>query len=380
MMMKTTRLNRIWVALLALVLCTGAVRAAQWSAEYEKKVGDEAAAQAEKYYKVMDDPERTKHLNEMAAILGRASDRPEVIYTVKLLESDEVNAFSLPGGYIYVTKGLLDDAQSDDEVAGVIAHEIAHNCGYDGLNRAEKDKKLFMGSLAAALTAVLLGGGTEEVNAVLQAGEFTRMGVLSHYSMDLERRCDRRAVRYLCDSKTYNPVGLLTFMERLAARERREPRQELGIYADHPNSNVRVSLIISYLQDADVEINRRAVTKWDPPQVADVEVDGAQVPTLSLWGVNLLQTTHPAGAASATERLTTAAEALREQLAAGLETYEVDVTAGDGAAQVLLRGKTWLTVYPEDVRADGAQPLDVARQAASGLSTAFAKERLGRWY
>ncbi len=378
--MRTGLRGYLALLLVTLVLTAGAAKAAKWSPEYEQKVGTEAATEAEKVYKVAADEEATKRLNEMAAILARVSDRPDVVYTVKLLESDEVNAFSLPGGFIYVTKGLLADAQSDHEIAGVIAHEIAHNCGYDGLNRAEKDQKLFMGSLAAALTAVLLGGGTERVNAVLQAGEFTRMGVLSHYSMDLERRADRRAVRYLCDSKTYNPVGLLTFMERLAARERREPRQELGIYADHPDSSVRVSLITGYLEDADVEINRRAVTKWEPPQVADVEVDGVPVPTLSLWGSNLLQTTHAAGAASATERLTTAAGVLREHLAAGLEAYEVDVEPGDGSAQVLLRGQPWLTIYPEDVRTAGSQPLDVARQVAAGLSTAFAKERLDRWY
>lgn len=378
--MKTKASGYVALLLMALVITTSAVHAAKWSPQYEQKVGSEAAAEAEKVYKVLVDEEATKRLNEMAAILGRVSDRPDVVYTVKLLDSDEVNAFSLPGGFIYVTKGLLADAQSDHEVAGVIAHEIAHNCGYDGLNRAEKDQKLFMGSLAAALTTVLLGGDTERVNAVLQAGEFARMGVLSHYSMDLERRADRRAVRYLCDSRTYNPVGLLTFMERLAARERHEPRQELGVYADHPDSNVRVSLIIDYLEDADVEINRRAVTKWEPPQVADVEVDGAPVPTLSLWGSNLLQTTHPAGAASATERLTGAADALREHLAAGLEAYEVEVEPGDGSALVRLRGQPWLTIYPEDVRTPGAQPLDVARQVAAGLGTAFAKERLQRWY
>jgi len=104
------------------------------------------------------------------------------------------------------------------------------------------------------------------------------------------------------------------------------------------------------------------------------------VPTLSLWGFTLLQTTHPAGAAGATERLTAAAEALRVELAEGLEGYEVDVAPGDGSAQVLLRGKPWLVIYPEDARTPDTTPEAAARQVMTGLSKAFAKERMNRWF
>jgi Zn-dependent protease with chaperone function len=354
--------------------------AAKWSADYEKKVGAEAAAEAEKQYKLVADDARIKSLSEMANRLARTSDRPEVVYSVKILDADEVNAFALPGGFVYVTKGLLKDIQSDDELAGVIAHEIAHNCGYDGLERAEKSQKLFMGGLAATLVAVLLGGGSSDIGAVLQGAEFVRMGVLSHYSIDYEKRADRRAVRYMTDSKAYNPVGLLTFMERLAAKERHGPTQALGIYSDHPDTSVRVSLLMDYLESTGLEINRRAVTKWDPPQAAETEVDGKKLATLSLWGVTILQTTHPADAPSAMARANGLSESLRQSLAGGLEPYEVSVLTSGSQPQITLRGVPWLTVNPEDVMPPDTTPEAATRRIAANLAAAFSKERLGRWF
>lgn len=363
-----------------LLLLSSAVQAGSWSPEYEKKVGAEAAAAAEKQYKVLPDDPRVKTLNEMAGILAKASTRPDVVYSVKVLDDKEVNAFSLPGGYVYVTKGLLDDAQSDHEVAGVIAHEIAHNCGYDGLERAKKSEKLFMGSLAGALVTLIVGGKSADVNAVLAAGEYIRLGAISQYSMDVEKRADQRAVTYMINSKVFNPVGLLTFMERLAARDRHTPQQELGVYADHPDSNIRSRLIVGYLQNDDVEINRRAVTKWEPPTSVEKEADGKKLATLSLWDVTLFQTAHPGGSATALERTNALAAGLKDALAAGMEAYEVTVETTGAHPEVRLRGKPWLTVYAEDVLTPGTTPEAVAQQVNENLAAALHKELLNRWF
>lgn len=236
----------------------------KWSPEYERKVGLEAVAQVEKQMKVVTDEAQQKRLDQIVTSLGTVSLRPEVKYTVKIVDDNEINAFSIPGGFIYVTKGLLEDAQSDHELAGVISHEITHNAFYDALERGEKNKKLFMGSIAAALGALLLGAEGNEISTVLAAGEYIRLGVLSKYSMTVETRADTEAVDCLLATKTYNPVGMLTFMERLAARERRRPKVEMGVYADHPDTDKRCQKIIERLENAGVDVNRRAVTKWDP--------------------------------------------------------------------------------------------------------------------
>lgn len=364
----------------ALLLVTVQLWAGTWAPEYEKKVGSEAAAEAEKRYKLVTDEAQVKLVNQIAAVVAKVTDRPDVVYQVKIIDDKEVNAFSLPGGYIYITKGLMTDVQSEHELAGVIAHEIAHNCGFDGLERAKKNERMFMGSLAGALVALLLGGQSDDLNTVLAAGEYVRLGVISQYSMDVEKRADRRAVKYMVESHTYNPVGLLTFMERLAAKERHVPQQELGIYADHPDTNIRSRLIVEYLQAADVDVNRRLVTKWEPPKVVEEEVAGRKVATLQLWGVSLLQTAHAGTNATPQERVQVLADQLKQALEAGLEPYEVTVIAEGLQPQVRLRGRLWLTLYPEDVLPPLTRTEDVARAVGVNLSAAFTKERLERWF
>ena len=98
-----------------------------FSPEYEKRVGEETAAQVEATYERYKDEETQAKVDAMATEIAAASARPEVTYDVRLIDTDEVNAFSIPGGFVYVTKGLLDEVQSDDELAGVLSHEIAHN-------------------------------------------------------------------------------------------------------------------------------------------------------------------------------------------------------------------------------------------------------------
>ena len=210
----------IRVALCALLLASMALAAAadepRFSEEYEKRVGQEAAHQVESEYKPYEDAEALAKLTAMVAEIAAASARPTVQYDVRLIDTDEVNAFSLPGGIIYVTKGLLQAVQSDDELAGVLAHEVAHNCTYDALIQADRNKDLFTGSVAAAIAAILLGGNSNTVSTVLVAGEYVRQGVLGGYSVEMERAADKHSVDYMLGT-SYNPVGLLTFMGRLAA-------------------------------------------------------------------------------------------------------------------------------------------------------------------
>jgi Zn-dependent protease with chaperone function len=365
--------------LLALLLPLSAY-ARQWSAEHEKSVGSEAAAEVEKQWKVVKDDARQKQLDEMAVALTAVCARPSVTYTVKIIEEKEVNAFSIPGGYVYFTTGILEDVQSEHELAGVLAHEITHNTFYDALVRAEKNKKLFMGSLAAAIGALILGAKGEGVAGALAAGEYIRLGVLSKYSIDVEKRADSEAIKYLIASQRYNPVGMLTFMERLAARERHRPKVELGIYADHPDTDLRVRLIVEQLEAAGVDINRRAVTKWDPPKVEEQDDDGRKVAVLSLWGVEILRTDCAGEAESPVKRLEGLAESLRAALAAGAEDYQINAEVRSGDPRILIAGQAWLVVTPEDAAAAKLSRADLATRIADNLSAAMHKESLGRWW
>lgn len=375
--MRSSNLPRILLCTLCLLPALAAC-AKQWSPEYEKRVGSEATVEVEKKYKLVADAPESKLLAEIVDAVAAVSGRPEVKYQVKVVDTKEVNAFSLPGGYIYVTKGLLADVQSNDELAGVLAHEITHNTFYDALERAEKSKKIFMGSLAAALGALIVGAKSDQVSAALVAGEYIRLGVLSKYSMEVETRADHYAVLYLIATRKYNPVGMLTFMERLAAEERHKPKQELGVYADHPDTDVRCRQLIELLEDQNVDVNRRAVTKWDPAKAEEKDVGGKKVPVVSLWGVDLLQVAAAGEAKAPLERAQGIATVLTKSLAAGLSAYEVTCDTKSAAPRVLVGSTVLVTVLPEDAQAAGVSPADYARQIAANLGAALHKENLGR--
>jgi Zn-dependent protease with chaperone function len=376
-------MRRFWLStigpLAVLMLCSLAW-ARPWTAEYETKVGQEATAEIEKQYKVVVNPAVTKPITEMANLIAKSTDRPSVVYNIKLVDDKEVNAFSIPGGTVYVTQALLKDVQSDHELAGVIGHEITHNTFYDALERAEKNRKFFMGSVAGLLAALLLGAGGDQLSGVLAAGEYLRTGILSQYSLEVETRADRMSVKYLVAGKHYNPVGMLTFMERLAARERHEPKVDMGIYADHPDTDLRCRRIIGYLEDAGVDVNRRAVTKWDPPVAEEKEVDGRKVAVLSLWGVEIFRTASPGQSKTALERTQALAASLKTALADNLEDMDIGLDTTSASPRVLLTDKGWLCVDGQDCLKPTDTPAALARQVTDNLHAALHKEILHRWY
>jgi Zn-dependent protease with chaperone function len=366
------------MALGIMLLLAHPLWAQRWSAETEKKLGAEAAAEIEKKWKVYEDKPALAKLQAMADEIVKLTVRPDVKYVVKLLDMAEANAFSIPGGTVYVTKGLLKDAQSDDELAGVLAHEIAHNTNYDSLDGADKDKKLFMGSAAAALAAILVGARSDMVGGVLAAGDFVRRGVLSGYSIDIESRADKNGMAYMLKTH-YNAVGLLTFMERLAAEEHGRPHVVLGVFQDHPISADRCRAMIGYLDEAGVDINRRATTKWEKPVVEEAKIGEKPGVRVKLWGETILETACAGDCATVKDRGNKVADALTTALAAGIEEY--DVRAGKSGGKPCLLARDLTVFYPvaEDAPA-GKAAEDVAQSSASALKRALYNESLKRIY
>ncbi|MFP3904971.1 MAG: M48 family metalloprotease, partial [Armatimonadota bacterium] len=199
------KLRSIFVTICILVLLLGVAAVfadtPPYSEEAEEAAGKEVCAAIEKEYDVWDDEETYKKVAHMVETITPHTQRPDIEYNVKLLDTSEVNAFSVPGGNIYVCRGLVEDAQSDDELAAVIAHEIAHNCTYDAMRQAERNRKFFIGGVSAALLSIFFGASSGEVAGVLQAGNFLRQGVLSKYSKEMEERADKNAISYLTETE-----------------------------------------------------------------------------------------------------------------------------------------------------------------------------------
>lgn len=366
--------------LLALTFPVGALGAGKYSPEYEARIGREAIEQIQKEYKVYEDPEQLQRVQTIVDALKSVSQRPDVDYQIYLLDTEEENAFSIPGGYICVTKQLLTNIQSEHQLAGVIAHEMAHNCTYDALEEAAKAQKMTTPVLAAVIAAIVTGRSSEAISTTLAAGLYVMHSVLSTFSQEVEARADANAVDYLVKSGKYDPTGLLTFMEYLAVRERTTPQIELGIFKTHPFSTSRVKAISDQIRAAGLDINRRAVTRWDPPALLPSHVGDHEAQTLTLWQQPLFTFNYAPPGTDVAARGADMVAALTEVLALGAQLRDFEIGEQSGNPVLFGWGRPVLVIYPEDAALHQTSPHELAGQVLSGLKAALYNESLARMF
>ncbi|BAU50384.1 peptidase M48 [Sulfurifustis variabilis] len=203
-----------------------------------------------------DDPELQAYVQRVGERLAAQSHRPDLIYRFAVLDSPDVNAFALPGGYIYITRGILAYLQSEAELAAVLGHEIGHVT-------ARHSVKQYSAATAASVAAAIFlrtQAGQDLFNIIGNA-------LISGYGREHELESDRLGAEYLARSG-YNPnamievVGVLKnqeeFEKERAKAEGREPRIYHGVFATHPSADTR-------LQEVVAEARRHAVT--DQPRL-----------------------------------------------------------------------------------------------------------------
>jgi predicted Zn-dependent protease len=262
---------------LACLLASSALVFAQTPEEKHAKelkkdveLGADYVKELEKELKLSKDEAKIERVRRIGAELASAANKAAVPatwgdgrlntfeYTFKVIDDPDVNAFSVPGGYIYVHSGLLDDVESDDELAGVLAHEVAHAAHRHVITLMKEKSKIDLLTIPALIAAML--SGSPEVGALATGSQLASIALTSGWSERAELDADRTAFYYLEKTK-YNPVGLLTFMERLAFREQKNsPHVEWGIYRTHPPSGKRVSGVMDLLRGASLPIARSKVT------------------------------------------------------------------------------------------------------------------------
>lgn len=199
------------------------------SKEKEMAIGRQLAMEVEQQSKLVDDPVITEYVNRVGQNIVLHSDA-KVPFTIKVIDSDEVNAFALPGGFFFVNKGLLLAADSESELAGVMAHEIAHVCARHAMEN--QGKGAFMNY--AALAGMIFGGPI--VSTVLQNGGGILTGLASlKFSRGSEQEADRLGVQYLYASG-YDPLGMSTMFEKLASQNKKKPGTIAKLFATHPES------------------------------------------------------------------------------------------------------------------------------------------------
>src|SRR5246500_262530 len=205
-----------------------------YSIEREIGLGKQLAQEVERSSKLIDDPVITEYVNRVGQNLVRNSDA-KVPFTIKEIDSDEGNAFALPGGFFYVNSGLILRAQEESELAGGMAHEIAHVCARHGTTQATKGDPIPIASIPAMIMLPYGWAGY----GIYQGMNFLIPMTFLKFSRDAEREADFLGLQYMYKAG-YDPNSYVTFFERIQADEKRRPGTIGKAFSTHPPTPERI--------------------------------------------------------------------------------------------------------------------------------------------
>jgi len=204
-----------------------------YSLEKEMALGRQLAAETDRQSKFVTDPVVLEYVNRVGQNIVLHSDS-KIPFTIKVIDSDEVNAFALPGGFLYVNRGVIEAADNEAEMAGVIAHEIGHVAARHGVEQASK------GQLAnyASIPLIFLGGWGGF--AIRQAAGLAVPLSFLKFSRGAEKEADRLGAQYLW-AAGYDPHAMITFFEKLEAKEKKKPGAIAKVFSTHPMTSDRIT-------------------------------------------------------------------------------------------------------------------------------------------
>jgi|SRR5215472_3057149 len=208
-----------------------------YSLDREIALGKQYAQEVDKTAKFIDDPVVTEYVNRVAQNLVRNSDA-RVPFTVKVIDSDVVNAFALPGGFFYVNSGLILHADEESELAGVMAHEIAHVCARHGTKEMTKGELVNLASIPAMIFIPYSWAGY----AIYQGMNFAIPLTFLKFSRNDEREADYLGLQYMYKAG-YDPNSFVSFFEKVQAEERKEPGTIPKAFSTHPPTPDRIEAI-----------------------------------------------------------------------------------------------------------------------------------------
>ena len=206
-----------------------------YSLEKEIRIGKQLAADVEKNAKIVDDPVIAEYVNRIGQNIVNSSDA-KVPFTIKVIDSDEVNAFALPGGYFYVNSGLIELAQDEAELAGVMAHEIAHVAARHGTRSATRAQLIQYASIPLLFIGGWAGYGIQ------QAANFAIPMTMLKFSREFEHQADFLGVQYLYKAG-YDPTAMVQFFERLKAMQKKNKHAIAKAFSSHPLTKSRIKAV-----------------------------------------------------------------------------------------------------------------------------------------
>lgn len=218
-------------------IATKQVESYYYSTDREVALGQNIDRQIRKEpeYKFAEDPLELKRVQDIGKKIVMVCDRRDIDYHFDVIQDEEVNAVSLPGGYVYINSGLIAKAANDDELAGVIAHEVGHIVARHSIKKLQASNLYSL----ARLISVAAPGSSGEVGA---AADAALTELLLGYSREDELLADQLGTRYLKLSG-YNPRAMMDFMNKLHDIDRRKPLMAKSYYKTHPYAPDRIRVI-----------------------------------------------------------------------------------------------------------------------------------------
>ena len=202
-----------------------------FSVRQDAEMGRQAAAEAERQLPMVRDDYVEEYVNEIVNRLARVAPGPHFDYQARVVNAADINAFSLPGGYLYVNRGLIEAVRNEGELAGVVAHEMAHVAQRHGTSQVSK---AYGAQLGLGLLSGVLGGRDQRMGMGEQIlGSLGLNALFMKFSRNAETEADTVGARMMA-SAGYDPMAMASFFDLLASKERSDPGGVAGFFSSHP--------------------------------------------------------------------------------------------------------------------------------------------------
>lgn len=344
----------------------------------EAELGAKVAEQVEKEFKLIKDDKTIERLQAIAARIAPVTQRPDVVYKCKILDTPMLNAMAIPGGTVYVTKGLLDAVESDSELAGVMAHEIAHNSLYHAKRMAEHEARASIGELLTIIASIYANKNSEvSTGQFIMMSELVKQALVNGYTTELEAEADRNGMLYLWKTKYYEPAGLYSVILGFRQEEMSHPKVEWGYLKTHPYSEERKTNLEQEMKELDIVPNLWRVINFHA-EVVPVE-DGKKGYTVKLGAVDVATFTVADGEKDAKARATAAVNAINRRLNKSyVQQFEVLLDFYDNQAEICLPSVPVITFTQADATAASVSLEYLGTRTKANIQNAIMREKTKR--
>jgi len=229
----------------------------------EKELGKKLALYVKKHYQLIEDPYIVNYVNRIGEHIVAQLPSPPFDFHFYVIKEDVYNAFAAPAGHVFINSGLLDAMESEEELAGILAHEVAHVLCRHISKQIERSKKIGLATLAGVLTGIFLGGSPTATGAITSSSIAAGKSLSLKYSREHEAEADQVGLKYLTRAG-YSGGGLLKVLQRIRAKRWFCPQHIPSYMSTHPAIETRMAYLDTWIEThAEAPKSVRAVDPTD---------------------------------------------------------------------------------------------------------------------